>query len=225
MHIVIASIFRDSESYIPRYFNQVQQLIALNTLHGDTTRLVIAEGDSADDTYAALSKKSARLDVELLKIDHGGPRFGSIDNATRWHNISKVCNGVLERIRDDDDVVVYVESDLLWFPESIRALISDTLHYDAVSPICIHLATGQFYDTWGFRKDGICFAPQAPYHPNIRDNYSVLDSAGSCIVMRGEVARACRFNPPELGIVGFGQDIHKHGFSLHLNKNHRVLHP
>ena len=70
MGITLCSIFRNSEDYIDRYFLQIYNL---ERVLGEPIRLVIAEGDSADDTYEQLEKHlvdHAEGDL-LLKIDHG----------------------------------------------------------------------------------------------------------------------------------------------------------
>lgn len=226
MNIAIASIFRNSSTYLERYNRQVVALRDILHQAGHTTRCIWAEGDSTDDTAAQLKFLSGGQNVQLLTVNHGGPSFGSIDNATRWSNISLVCNRVLDAVAADDDIVVYIESDLLW-PAAIplELIWSVQSGKDAIAPLCMHLPTGLFYDTWGHRKDGERFQPHPPYHPGIGSGQTPIDSAGSCIVMKGEVARTCRFDPPELGIVGFGQSIRSAGYTLWLDPSLRVLHP
>lgn len=230
MNIVLASIFRNSSGYLDRYFSQITALRAKLAERGDTLSFVWAEGDSEDDTFQRLgvalngSEKHSRL----IQINHGGPVFGSIDNDQRWRNISKVCNGLLDTIDSPCDIVVYIESDLLWTPETILALIDRVCHgVDAIAPMCFHLPTGLFYDIWGHRKDGVRFQQYSPYHKALTPGVelALIDSAGSCIVMRDDVAKQARFNPPELGIVGFGNTIRELGFKLWLDPAQRVFHP
>ncbi len=233
MNIVLASIFRNSTGYLDRYFGQATRLAGALARTGDTLKLMLAEGDSSDDTYHSLMNDRSGLDTTVIKAEHGGPVFGSIDNDQRWRNISFVCNTLLQAITDDPfpaDAVVYVESDLFWHPEMMVTLLGhlNDLDIDAVAPMCFHLPTGLFYDTWGHRKDGIRFIPYPPYHPHLVDDPTGLtriDSAGSCIVMSRFVARNCRFEPPERGIVGFGDDMRRLQFQLWLDPAQRVLHP
>lgn len=232
MNIILASIFRNSGSYLDRYFSQLAQLRRVLTERGHKIHFVWAEGDSEDDTFQKLAVYlNSDSKSTLVKADHGGPIFGSIDNEHRWRNISFVCNALLEHIPDDADIVVYIESDLLWVPDTILQLIEHVQQIGiiAVAPMCFHLPTGVMYDVWGHRKDGINFSPYHPYHPALLDIYPgtlvPIDSAGSCIVMRGEVARTTRFDPPELGIVGWCQNMHRLGVQLYLDPSLKVFHP
>lgn len=231
MNIVLASIFRNSSGYLDRYFGQATALRAKLAERGDTLRFVWAEGDSEDDTFQRLcvGLNGSAKNSKLIQINHGGPVFGSIDNDQRWRNISKVCNQLLDLIDWNDDFVIYVESDLLWTPETLLELLEDVKHkpIDAVAPMCYHLPTSLFYDIWGHRKDGVRFEPHSPYHAALQPGTTLtpIDSAGSCIVMRGVVAQTARFDPPELGIVGFGNTIRKLGFHLWLDATQRVFHP
>jgi len=234
--VVLASIFRNSKSYLDRFFNQIEGLDRALRDQDKCLQLVLTEGDSTDGTYEQLwhelRERNLWQRAKLLKVDHGGPTFGSVDVAERWCNISKVCNATLESL-PDADTVVYVESDLLWPVETMLSLIRTARysHIDAVAPMCTHLPTGAFYDTWGHRANGTRFQPNPPYHPvlNQRDpghqGLVPIESAGSCIVMDGIVAKHARFTPPELGIVGFCQDIATHGFKLWLDPTLSVFHP
>lgn len=231
MKFVLASIFRNSAGYVDRYVRQARMLQAairnLNPVDTHSLRLVLTEGDSTDDTYNLLDLALAgyNFDYDLGQVNHGGPSFGSIDNEQRWRNISKVCNATLDRIRPDDDVVIYVESDLLWGPSVILNLIRHLWSVNAVAPMCFHAPTGLFYDTWGYRKNGKPFQQQPPYHVDLHDILTPIDSAGSCIVMRASVAREARFTPPEWGIVGFGDNMNSKGYQLWLDPHELVIHP
>ena len=238
--IAIASIFRNSVPYLDRYVKQVADLSGHLCGLGFDIHLIAAEGDSTDDTYEQLKRKLGYLygrvqhvstgsQLSIIKAEHGGKAYGSVDNPFRWKNISYVCNKVLESVEEDDDFLLYVESDLIWDAETMQYLLGhlhQQQHIDAVAPLSIHQPTKRFYDTWGHRKDGQCFQQDRPYHPGIRGiSLTPIDSAGSCIAMRGEVARECRFTPPELDIVGFGNDIRARGYKLYLDPGLRVLHP
>lgn len=231
MNIALASIFRNSQSYLARYFAQVNLLRQHLTARGDTLRLILAEGDSGDDTFKMLCDYSAGQSADVFKREHGGQVFGSVDHSERWRNISFVCNGVLERVRENDDALIYIESDLIWQVETMLNLVNHLAIADAVAAMCYHMPENigkRFYDTWGHRALGECFSAHPPFHRALVGNAGELieiDSAGSCIVMRGSVARVARFNPPELGIVGFGKDIHAHGFRLWLDPQSYVVHP
>jgi len=237
--VAIASIFRNATSYIPHYIGQMADLAGHLTGRGYDIHLIVAEGDSSDDTFAMLGSRISYLHDRIMhvtngskktiiKADHGGPVFGSVDDAVRWRNISFVCNQVLDAVTKEDDYLLYVESDLYWDADTMQYLLGHLDHdprVDAVAPLCIHQQTGYCYETWGHRKNGQRFQATPPYHPDVGLKLTEIDSAGSCIAMRGEVARACRFNPPELGIVGFGYDINAKGYHFFLDPQLRVYHP
>ncbi len=242
MRYVISSIFRNSGSYLDRYIGQVTNLVADLFLRDATqVHLLLVEGDSTDTTWQDLPlqiillrrqlkpKYLDRLSFDISKKDHGGRLYGSIESDDRWRNISAVCNHLLDRVPEDADRLIYVESDLLWQPQTMLNLTTHLDHgFDAIAPMCFHLPTGAFYDTWGHRKDGVRFSPHIPHHAALAANTEPLvaiDSAGSCIVMSGAVARTARFVPPEHGIVGFCNDIRAKGFRLMLDPRERVLHP
>lgn len=231
MKVVIASIFRDSASYVDRYVSQVTALRDALAARGDTLRAVWGEGDSIDRTATILAEKARKcaLKFDLYDVAHGGPKFGSVNVEQRWRQISYCCNTVLHNIPEDADVVVYVESDLIWLPETIITLIDglgDSVDVLAPMSMANNETPARFYDTYGHASNGVNFQPYAPYHPDLQPGELLrLDSAGSCLVMKGQVAQTTRFTPPELGIAGWGQDINAQGYAFCLNPAVAVWHP
>lgn len=228
MNVVVGSIFRDSAAYVGRYFMQIAALDRLLSERGDAVRVITVEGDSSDDTWARLQRMTeaprAKVPLTCIKREHGGPKWGSVDVADRWKALSWCCNGVMEAIQDSDDALVYVESDLLWDPTTMRALLDHLRTVPAVASMCFTRA-GHFYDTWGHRKGGIPFGPFPPYHPGLApEGLTEIDSAGSCIVMRGSVARVARFGPDDC-VLGLGRSIREQGFALYVDPQLRVVHP
>ena len=221
-HVVLSSIFRDSTEYIGRYFEQVY---ALQDRLEDWVDLVIAEGDSTDGTYDELKLGCAPNDV-LLKVDHGGRKFGSVDHPERWANIAKVCNAVAERW-PEKATVIYVESDLIWEPGTMLRLLADLDTVPAVAPMCMR--NGGFYDLWGHRGlDGERFTMGPPYHKDLEatdDALVEIGSAGSCVVMRPDIARVARFGENDC-MVGLGRSIrYEAGGHLYLDRTVSVTHP
>jgi hypothetical protein len=233
MRVVVGSIFRNSAGYVDRYQAQVRALAHLLQSGGDTLRLVLVEGVSTDDTWDRLSRwaEAGTEAVTLVKREHGGPAFGSVENGQRWAQIAYACNGVLEGLTEADDALVYVESDLIWHPSVMRSLLWH-LEIDGVatvSPLSMHQA-GFFYDTWGYRSGGQRFGHHPPYHPMLAGpaphpaGLYPLDSAGSCIVTLGEAARRTRFAEPE-GIVTWCDTLRAAGFPHWLDPSLQVTHP
>jgi hypothetical protein len=227
MSVVLASIFRNAYHYLDRFVDQVSDL---REMLGSEFSLVLGEGDSSDGTEKFLPYKleKAGLEFEIVTVNHGGPTFGSVDDAQRWRQISQVCNAVLDRIPFEADRVVYVESDLIWKPETLIKLLDHTVNYPAIAAMNFDANDGHFYDSWGHRSGGTPFSNNPPYHKFLTEkpgSIITMDSAGSVIAMRGEVARNCRYDPPEMGMVGFGLDIWRKGYSLHLDPTLSVFHP
>lgn len=213
--MLLASAFRNGESYVERYFAQVNELRRHIPI-----QLRIAEGDSTDDTYQAIESYLQDGD-ELYQISHGGQVYGSVDSPDRWGQIAYVWNALFDKIEPQGPMIL-VEADLVWQPETMLTLGDHLSSVDAVAPLS--MAGDRFYDTWGHRgTDGIMFAGQPPFHQSI-SGLTEIDSAGSCIVMREHVYRDCRFGPTD-GIVGFGNDIRAKGYHLFVDPSVRVDHP
>lgn len=180
MRITMCSIFRNSTPYIPRYFAQVAALRD----HVDVN-LVLAEGDNEDETMGHLLANIVEPDV-LLHVAHGGPVYGSIDHPIRWDQIAKVVRPVLDRaLRDDPDMMIWVESDLIWDTEDMLRLIGDAKNGRAVAPMSLAEGTSRFYDIWGYRIAKVGFNAMEPYWPGqiqTDSGFVKIDSCGSCFV-------------------------------------------
>jgi len=195
MNITLCSAFRNSTGYLSRYFTQVGNLRTRLTKAGHSLYLVLGEGDSDDDTRAIMQR--LLVDGEIVDVSHGGPIHGSVVDADRFHQLAYVGRCIWAAIPADADAVVYAEADLIWQAKTIVALIDHLAVYPAISPmIMLERAgwEGQFYDTFVFRKDGIHFGHQPPFHPSyVADRPFMVDSAGSCMAFRGDIARRIVF--------------------------------
>jgi len=225
MIIALGSMFRNATPYLERYFEQVKELSVALTARGDSLRLILAEGDSRDETWEELAAHTARRDAVLVKRAHGGPHWPSVDVPERWKALSWVCNGVLDHVTQDVGALVYVESDLVWDAGHMVRLVDQlNVEHPAIAPMCF-TAHGEFYDLWGHIKDGVGFGPFPPYHLGLSSTgLTRIDSAGSCTAMLGEVARRVRYGPDDL-VRGLGCSIRANGYSLWVDPNLRVVHP
>ena len=180
MKLTVCSIFRDSVGYVPRYFHQIDRLRE----HVDVN-LVLAEGDSTDETMDHLLRLVEPPDV-LLHVAHGGAKYGSIDHPVRWDQIASVVRPVIERaLRDDPDMVMWVESDLVWDTGNMLRLIDGAKNGRAVAPMALAEGSKRFYDVWGYRVAKVGFNAYEPYwpgQPETEDGYVKIDSCGSCFV-------------------------------------------
>jgi len=236
MRVVLGSIFRNSTPYLDRYFAQVGALANELRERGDTLRPILAEGDSTDGTFEQLQERTTALQAEgvaceLIQVSHGGPEYGSVDKAERWRNISRVCNALLDLVQPDDDMLIYVESDLIWEPATMLQLLHNAslTGVGVAVPMCFLDGTRQFYDIWGHRRNSLNFQPHAPFHPDLETWRGAtllgMDSAGSCLVMLADVARRSRFDPADQGIVGWCASIRSLGQGIWLDPSVTVVHP
>lgn len=227
MQIVIGSAWRNSAHRAQRYMSQVVAL-AVHAGVDHRVRVLAVEGDSKDATREALTAAAAAigLPLQLETLNHGGPWFGSTEAPERLRALSRVGNKVFESVAADDDVLVYVESDLVWDAHTIGTLIDRAARrdggFDVFAPLVF--AGGNFYDVWGFRGlDFTRFAPFPPYHNSLRGELTEVSSAGSCLVMRGEIARAIRITN-DYCLVGWCEQARKAGYRIAVDPTFRVSH-
>lgn len=205
MNITLCSAFRNGKEYMDIYFPQIRELNQALDGRGDTLYLVMGEGDSTDGTLIQMSDWLSTLyfedyiDSEIVDVSHGGPEFGSVADPERFKQLAYVWGRIWQCLPADSDVVLYVESDLIWDAGTMVKLIDHLAEYPAVSPaILLHRAGYDelsWYDVWAFRINGQRFAHQPPYHPLYDpDKPFRVDSAGSVMAMRGELARRLKWD-------------------------------
>jgi len=234
MNIAIGSAFRSSTHYLPRYFSQVSQLKQL-VAGKHSVRVIAVEGDSQDDTRNALCRFAGTfgVNIEVRVFNHGQPWFGSTEAPERMYHLSGVGNAILDGVKAEDDVLVYVESDLLWDAPTIATLV-ECAHvqwrgYDIVSPLIF--AGECFYDVYAFRGlDGERFAPFKPYHKSMHEYFwTEVSSVGSCLVMRADVARGTEHKQAIRMVRGalpeFCTNARLEGYRIGVNPLLRVHHP
>jgi hypothetical protein len=225
VQIAIGSIFRSSMGHIDRYAAQVEAL--RQAMPEATIRPVLVEGDSRDNTWERLNELFPGC---VTKREHGGPVFGSVDSVQRYRQFSFCYEGVLERLVPEDTVFVYVEGDLLWDSATLMGLMADLERpeVDMVAPLCWY--QGRHYDIWAVRSlEGEHFGFFPPFHRSMLEDSASglypLSSAGSCIVMRGEVARRAHFTPADGCIVSFCHSARHLGYRVWLDPALKVHHP
>jgi hypothetical protein len=231
--VVLASAFRDATPYLGRYADQV---IALNdALHSQGHKLhcLWGEGDSTDHTLTALRALRWRLNSQVIDVTHGGKKYGSIVNDRRFQQLAHVGNTLWAALPGDADAVIWVESDLIWEPATLLALVDHTAVYPCVAPMILDRlpdtgaqANATFYDVYAYRRRGIAFTKAPPYHPDLPAVTRMvrMDSVGSCLAMRGRVAHGLYF-PVNDVIVGLCAQIREKGESVWLDKTLTVWHP
>jgi len=226
VNIVIGSAFRNCARNAPAYFERVRAFADLVPQHRVSVNAV--EGDSIDNTRQALciAAEMNHIHLNLVTCNHGGPEFGSTEQPERMVALSKVGNAIFESVKESDDALFYVESDLMWSPETARRLVNIATNmtgFDVISPLvlCGHTAP-TFYDIWGFRGlDERRFSPFNPFYPGLEPGSETIfevGSVGSCLAMRAHVARACRIRN-DYCLVGWCEDARSQGYRIGVQPN------
>jgi hypothetical protein len=185
--MTVLSIFRQSASYLPRYFSQIEKAFALRK---GPCHAVWLEGDSGDATFDMLQSEKKKLEilghqVTLFKFDLKGPLWSSKkDHRDRWLQLATCWNRCMEGLLPSK-ITVCVESDLIWDPLVIDQMLLklDASHH-VVCPML--MAEGslelfgfeRFYDTWGFSRSGKKFFPYPPYwlaHEKLKEEEELLE--------------------------------------------------
>lgn len=221
--LTFGTVFRDATPYLPRWREQLHDL---QESWGAPIHVIAVEGDSYDGTYDALKAHPPQVArFTLLHVEHGGPKFPSIDNPQRWKQLALVGNAVLARASLEDADFCYIESDLVWGKDTVTALVRSLFNYPAMAPMSFDLKDPtRFYDTWGHRKSGTSFASYAPYHPEVGTAVTAIDSAGSAFVARAQYVPSLAFSPFTC-IRGIGDSLRAAGADLYLDPQLAVYHP
>ncbi len=228
MNVVVGSAFRDSQGeQILRYRDQTRALAKHLTSLGFGFRIIAAEGDSTDNTRRFLRNHLVgpwNENLDLVDATHGGPKFGSTEQPERMAALTKVGNTILEAVKEDDDILLYVESDLIWDVPTAMSLINLVqLGTDVVAPMVF--AGEMFYDVYAFRKNGERFYGLPPYHPELKpEGLTEVDSVGSCLAMKAKIAREIRM-PPGGVLVGWCDEARKAGYKINVASQLRIQHP
>lgn len=247
MNIVLGSAFRNAAGdQITRWFDQCLRLrdslesdiarFLLGIDQGESVqfRLIAVEGDSIDNTREQILNNSHRfgLSLELITCNHGKRVFGSTEEYDRLEALSKVGNAILSGVKESSDILIYVESDLIWDAYTVICLI-DKLGSgrDVVAPLIF--AGDNFYDIFVYRGlDGERFSPFPPHHTSLIAPSSgafwphpvEVSSVGSCLVMKSEVARKCKIRDNN-ALLGFCKDVRENGYHIFVDPTQRIYHP
>lgn len=223
-NIVVGSAFRNAAGrQVTRWLDQV--MVLKSYVVGGNVRAVAVEGDSTDMTRQHLMQGAAarNLDLDLRTCNHGGPVFGSVESSARMKALAKVGTEIMSGVTEDDDILVYVESDLIWDAATISQIIDMVVAFPdrVIAPLVF--AGPNFYDVWGFRKDGTRFSPFPPYHDGLNPTgLTEIDSAGSCLVM---AADASHIPFTDECLVGWCGNAQQEGYRIFVSADHSIRHP
>lgn len=227
MRLTVMSLWRNSARNAPTYFERLRRFA--DTYPHIQVRALAVEGDSTDNTQDALHLAARYYDVpmDLVVFNHGGPVHGSTEAPERMKQLSAVFNAGLDAAPGGFDVLVYVENDLRWEPESIFRLVDGVDNRPGIDVLAPKvMADTAFYDIWAFRGlDGQRFSPFNPWHVDVQrshpGDYVELSSVGSCLAMRPPVARQVRIRDDN-AIVGWCADARGKGYSIYMDPGAEV---
>jgi hypothetical protein len=217
---------RDSARYVRRYCDQARNLSSALASQGDNLRVVVGEGDSKDNTRQLLYQilTEYQLPHEIPDASHGFPWYGSIVHPDRFKSKARADNATLSRVKPTDDIVVFIEADLLYEADVMVKCINHVkAGVDVLAPLIF--AGKNFYDIWAFEKDGVGFGPFEPWHHAlVPTGLTEIDSAGSCLVMKAEIPRRFKV-PEEEEWRSFCKLIRKNGYHIYTTPELRINHP
>lgn len=236
--VIVITPFRNTARNIDRYFSQLKSLSNLLAESFTQLFLIALEGDSVDRTKDIIQAKSEYHSIPLTLIDvsHGQMSWKSVEDVRRLEAMSSIMNRGLDEASkiatDNSDIVVWLMSDIEYNAESLAEMIEDVGTEaegvdDIYAPVVLVSGTERFYDTWAYRHKGERFRQSYPYFdgfdaPDSGHHIFEITSAGTCLVMRAEVAKQCRANKDEA--VSFCQDARDKGYRIWLAKYCDVYH-
>lgn len=229
MRVCIVSAFRDSsDKYIRRYLDQVEALVS-HIYPDHSVRVSAIEGDSKDDTRGRLisAAKVRNFPLDVTVHHTGKKRYGSTEEPARLEALTGVMIAGMASVDPSiDDVVLYVESDIVWSPWEVWSLLqmAGRRHegFDIIAPMI--WAGDSFYDVFLYRKNGSRFAPFAPYHSDLTPGLCEVDSAGSCLAFRSELAIDVKVNG-KMGLLSWCESARNQGYRIAVDTYSNVRHP
>lgn len=244
-NIYVLTPFRNARHNLSRYFQQLFDLrIAIwNRGNGSGTNcadlnidfhLIAIEGDSIDGTREELFRlaKETTLDLTYIDSTHGLMPWKSIEDPTRMKTMSNVMNAGLSQLTnmniDDDDIVLWIMSDVEYDPKDVCRLVQLTCASDQKTIFAPSVVTSSnnFYDTWAFRDlEGNRFDSFSNSLINFRygdGSLIEISSAGTCLVMSGRIAKTCRATDQEA--VSFCADARNKGNKIYIDTTVELKH-
>lgn len=191
-----------------------------------------------DCTPAIIESVANRLGAEIDMILEDEPDYGD-----RLATLSAAGDVALDAVRGDDDLVLWHESDLFSDDDIAERLMTAVEKPAAIGawPWLSHCPGRQdlglpgrhrtllpepiFYDTWGYRKDGVRFGNQPPHHQCFTlDRPFRLDSVGSVVLIDAAyIRRGARMRGN--GLVGLCADIRRMGGEVWCDPRVPVVQP
>jgi Anp1 len=199
--VLILTLAKDALRWLDTYFATLARL----TFPVDRLSLGFLEGDSRDNTYAALEARLPELQrryrrARLWKRDFGFhipdglPRWAPVIQIPRRTVISKSRNHLLSRALDDEDWVLWLDVDVVEYPPDIIERLLATGR-DIVHPHCVTQYGGPTFDLNAWRDHGRVHMQDLRGGPDLVR----LDAVGgTMLLVRADVHRDGLIFPPYL---------------------------
>ena len=218
--VALISLFRNNSGDVGRIISEYRQ-------HGFTPDRLIricVEGDSEDDTFAALESASKSIPLVLRKFDQGNPHYKSEINRHRLECLTRCWNIGLELFLESDaEFGMIIDSDIA-MPDNIIPILLQECR-GIIAPLMLFEASMFFRDTWGYRdlNDNDFYN-----HPPFTGNFDWLkpfevSSVGLPFFHRNIIESGLRFSDDE--VVGFCRAARRQGHRIFATPNARVYHP
>ena len=241
--VAICSMFSSSirNGSLFRYMHQVDRL----DWPKDLLRVYAVEGDSEDVTLVALNywARHAPQVVRVVTYDLGHRPKASVEDEDRMVEASMVAGYCRHLALDDHwaDYIMWIESDLIWGPNLLRAMIRNvqdqpdaywapwipieargTAEFDYAKLQALSAEKVANYDIWAYRTlpEGERIRPDMARFSECRELYS----AGSCLTGRRSVV-ALSNSPGPRAIVGWCEQAREAGSRVMCDPTINVWHP
>lgn len=220
--VVMCSLWRNDENR--QLVERVTHLLAKRETYPNL-RYVWVVGDSTDGTTEMLAAASAGYPVKI--IDIGDTGIVGEDVPTRLRRLSETANEWWHWVDDADYVMVH-ESDIVTPPNVVNFLVA---HAQAGRcPIAgwptleVRPGVTWFYDTFAYRKDGVRFSNQPPYHACYQpDEPFTVDSFGTMYLFHAEDVPLVRFH--DNAVLDLCQQLREQGRTLWVDPTLEVSQP
>jgi len=177
-HIMIATMCKNSSKYLDTYWGCIKNL----DYPKDKITIRIIYGDSWDNTLEKLRsfKEEDIVNIEVFKEATSPKVGGSFLSASVYNDFKGL-------VKDEDEYILFLDSDLSFPPNLIKELLK--VKGDIVAPYIFFKdkkGNEVFYNTWEFRLNGQCFDPLSPV--GLGEDFPIeVDSVGSCFLNTREV--------------------------------------
>jgi peptide chain release factor subunit 1 len=197
--VLILTPMKDAVRHLPTWMAGLERL----DYPRERLSVGVLEGDSVDGTAEALQALKPRLDARLsdwrlfqksfgFRMPEGLPRWDYAHQLPRRKVLARARNHLLFRALDDQDWVLWLDVDVIYFPADLiqRMLATER---DILHPHCVRTPGGPTFDLNAWRRNGSETMQDLRGGPDLVR----LDSVGGTVLMvRADVHRDGLIFPP-----------------------------